>query len=125
MYSARGGDAKTLRYKTKPYPHQVGALKKLLRNRGGGLQVPMRWLCGKSWVAINFAAAMHELEDVRKVLVITVTSGLGVWEGQIAQHCPVSWATHTYGKFDHSQSSYSEDLTFWIVNFENLYSRDY
>jgi len=33
----------TLTYRTKPYPHQRDALKFLLRNRGGGLQVPMRW----------------------------------------------------------------------------------
>jgi hypothetical protein len=33
----------TLTYRTKPYPHQVRALKFLLHNRGGGLQVPA-WL---------------------------------------------------------------------------------
>jgi HNH endonuclease len=33
----------TLTYKTKPYPHQDKALRKLLHNRGGGLQVPT-WL---------------------------------------------------------------------------------
>lgn len=31
------------RFATKPYPHQKKALKFLLHNRGGGLQVPMRW----------------------------------------------------------------------------------
>jgi hypothetical protein len=31
------------RFKTRPYPHQVRALKFLLHHRGGGLQVPMRW----------------------------------------------------------------------------------
>lgn len=125
-----------LKYKTKPYPHQVRALRKLLHNRGGGLQVPMRW--GKSWVGINFSGAMYHIEDVRKVLVVTVTSGLGVWEAQVAEHCPVPWATRVYkakqvsetaDAVDGSLYKFSEEtetdyLTFWIVNFQNLYQRD-
>lgn len=126
-----------LQYKTKPYDHQVRALKKLLTNRGGGLQVPMRW--GKSWVAINFAGALYHLEDVRRVLVITVTSGLGVWESQVAQHCPVPWSTCVYGVGECKMSDFAEwaataeedansepspSLEFLIVNFQNVYSRD-
>lgn len=111
-------------YKTKPYPHQVRALKKLLRNRGGGLQVPMRW--GKSWVGVNFAAATYLKYDVRRVLVITVTSGLGVWENQVAEHCPVPWSTRIYGSDSYKFSEWNEVdcLAFQIVNFQNLYTRE-
>lgn len=113
-----------LTYKTKPYPHQARALKKLLRNRGGGLQVPMRW--GKSWVAINAAAGLFHLEDVRRVLVVTVTSGLGVWEGQVAAHCPVPWATRIHGtdRYKFSEWNETDCLLFHIVNFQNLYERE-
>lgn len=126
-----------LQYRTRPYPHQVRALKKILHNRGGGLQVPMRW--GKSWVAINFSAALYHLEDVRRVLVITVTSGLGVWEGQVAQHCPVAWSTYIHGAQDRKlcdfeqwaasaqprEDATTQELQFYIVNFQNLYEREY
>jgi hypothetical protein len=129
-----------LTYKTKPYPHQVRALKMLLRNKGGGLQVPMRWgLPGKSWVGINFAGALYHLEDVRRVLVVTVTSGLGVWEGQVAAHCPVPWVTEIYGTnkphycdFEQwagsakwSNEATPSQMNFLIVNFENLFAREY
>jgi SWI/SNF-related matrix-associated actin-dependent regulator 1 of chromatin subfamily A len=116
-----------LTYKTKPYPHQVAALRMLLRNGGGGLQVPMRW--GKSWVGINFAAAMYLRHGMRRVLVITVTSGLGVWEDQVAAHCPVPWSTHVYGNKRELQWNFSkwddtDRVSFLIVNFPNLYKRE-
>lgn len=94
------------RYATKPYPHQVKALRKLLRNRGGGLQVPMRW--GKSKVGVDFANCLHLLEGIERVLVVTVLSGVGVWENEIIKHTPEGI-----------------DLDWRIINFERTYDRVY
>lgn len=114
-----------LHYKTHPWPHQVRALKFLLRNGdGGGLQVPMRW--GKSWVGINYAAALYLKEEVTRVLVVTVTSALGVWEDQVALHCPVPWRVlDWHGELLGQSEDYAESggITFLVVNYPNVYTR--
>jgi SNF2-related domain len=81
---------------------------------------------------------MYHLADVRRVLVITVTSGLGVWEAQVAQHCPIPWTTTQYGTGETKASTFEEwaasatpatnytpcELRFLIVNFQNVYTRE-
>lgn len=126
-----------LAFKTKPFPHQARALRHLLRKRGGGLQVPMRY--GKSWVGINYAAACRLKWDLQRVLVITVTSGVGVWENEVAAHCPVPWRVVAWetGEVLASgkgvpQPSYKglnvdlvrRPLTFTVVNYANLFTRE-
>src|SRR5207245_2663817 len=81
---------------------------------------------GKSWVGINWAAALHELEGVNRVLVVTVTSGLGVWEDQIAEHCPVPFQIYTHlGECVMVGDARPPNgyLDFMIVNYPNLYTR--
>lgn len=94
------------RFATTPRPYQREALKFLLRNRGGGLQVPMRW--GKTKVAIDFANAMHLMEGVKRVLVVGPISSLGVWPDQIDKHTPDGF-----------------DLEWLVVNYESSYDRLY
>lgn len=89
----------------KPRPHQIKALKFLLRNRGGGLQVPMRW--GKTATAVHFANCMHLLENVQRVLVVCPISVLGVWPEEIEKNTPPGIK-----------------LDWRIVNFESVYSRE-
>lgn len=73
---------------------------------------------------VNFAAAMYLKHEVRRVLIVTVTSGLGVWENQISEHCPVPWSTAIYGGTPKFSKRHETDcLEFLIVNFQNLYSR--
>jgi hypothetical protein len=49
----------------------------------------MRW--GKTKVAVDFAAAMSMLEQVRNVLVFCPLSVVGVWEDELRRHCPTPW----------------------------------
>jgi SNF2 family DNA or RNA helicase len=111
------------RFQTKPYAHQRRALVFLLKNKGGGLQVPMRY--GKTKVGVDFAAAMYLKEEVRRVLVVTVTSGLGVWEDEIGIHCPVPWRTYDWHgeELAHHKQSNPSSLQFMLVNFANVYDR--
>lgn len=78
------------RFKTKPYRHQVDALKVLLRNRGGALFMEMG--TGKSKVAIDWAAAESIRVDERapklRALVTCPLSVVGVWPKEIAKHDP-------------------------------------
>ena len=89
-----------------PRPHQRKALSFLLKNRGGGLQVPMRW--GKTATAIHFANCLHLLEGVQRVLVVCPISALGVWPDQIEKFTPPDIK-----------------LEWRIVNFEQTYKRKY
>jgi hypothetical protein len=109
-------------FRTKPWPHQVTALKFTVRRRSALVQCPMRW--GKSWVGINWAAALNKLEGVQRVLVITVTSGLGVWEDQIAEHCPLGYEILNHHGELLDRTAHPE-IQFMLVNYENLYTRAY
>jgi hypothetical protein len=62
-----------------------------------------------------------------------VTSGLGVWENQIAEHCPVSCSSRLYGEeyerihargYPIAIFDGKAHLRFLIVNFQNVYSRE-
>ena len=90
---------------TKPWPHQMRALRFLLERRGGGLQVPMRW--GKTKVGVDFANCLAQLEGIERVLVVTPLSGIGVWEGMVEKE------THPDLPM----------LEWKFVNFESTYQR--
>lgn len=108
-------------YKTKPYPHQVRALKFLLKNRGGGLQVPMRW--GKTKVAVDFACclALLDANPRMRVLVVCPLSAVGVWESEIQKHSD-NWAlSYTGDQF----IDMGDEISWRIVNYEQTYGRLY
>jgi superfamily II DNA or RNA helicase len=105
-------------FKTHPRPHQVKALRKLVRQGGGGLFAPMR--SGKTKVAIDWACAMHLKHGVRRVLVVTHTpTTFGVWKSEIRKHCPL--------KYDMDVVDYPDDPTadilFLITNVQQVFSR--
>jgi SNF2 family DNA or RNA helicase len=98
---------KQYKFKTRPYPHQVRALKKLLRNapEGGAVFAPMR--TGKTKIAVDFACCLELKYGIRKVLVAAPLSVLGVWRKQIKIHSPNG-----------------SNLQWTIVNYERLYERE-
>lgn len=84
----RQGRVRGLKYtfKTRPYRHQVKALKKLIFQRGGGLFMEMG--TGKTKVAIDFACAMHLKTGVDRVVIVCPKSVMGVWKLEIKKHAP-------------------------------------
>lgn len=94
------------RFTIKPRPHQRRGLRFLLENRGGGLQVPMRW--GKTKVAVDFANIMSKLEGVKRVLVVCPFNVMGVWPDQIEANTPDDC-----------------DVEWMIVNYQAVYDRQY
>lgn len=110
-----------LEYRTKPRPHQVRALRRMLKQGGGGLQVPMRY--GKSWVAIYWLAGLYHMEGLRRAIILTIPSGLGVWDEQIWLHCPVPYRIITsYGELVHTSKG-EDHLDFLVMDYANVYSR--
>lgn len=76
------------KFQTKPYSHQVAALKKLLSNGWGGALL-MEPRTGKTKVAIDYASIMHIAGHVNRVLIFSPVGVMGVWEEEIPKHCPV------------------------------------
>jgi SNF2 family DNA or RNA helicase len=93
----------TYKYKTKPYPHQVKALRFLVKHNGGAVYAPMR--TGKCKISIDFACAMELKYGIKRVLVACPLSVISVWKKQIRIHSPES------------------NLEWKIVNYEGLYDR--
>jgi SNF2 family DNA or RNA helicase len=78
------------KFKTKPYRHQVKAIRKALPSlrlrRAAALFMPMR--SGKSKVAIDLVAILHKKYGVKRVLIVAPLSVMGVWKNQIKIHMP-------------------------------------
>lgn len=89
------------RFKTKPFKHQVKALRHVLRGRGGALFMEMR--TGKTKVAIDWACALQHLEGVERVLVVCPLSVIGVWDREIDKH-----------------ANPPRGLSWWILNYDQV-----
>lgn len=92
-------------FKTKPYKHQVDALKKLLKKRGGGLFMEMG--TGKTKVAIDYANIKEMRKEITQVLVVGPLSTLGVWDSEVRKHSP------------------SETLKWKVINYDKIRLRHY
>jgi SNF2-related domain/Helicase conserved C-terminal domain len=80
-------------YKTRPFVHQVRALKKLLRNEWGGALL-MAPRTGKTKVAIDWLAINFQLRKINRVLIVCPKFVMDVWEEQLAEHCPVPYEVY-------------------------------
>lgn len=78
---------KTYKFKTKPYKHQVQALKKMLSTGWGGALL-MEPRTGKTKVAIDYASVMHAAGHVNRVVIVAPVGVMGVWEEELPKHCP-------------------------------------
>lgn len=109
------------RYKTKPYHHQVKALKKLISNGWGGALL-MEPRTGKTKVAIDYASALHLAGHVNRVLVVSPVGVMGVWEEEIPKHCPVPHTITVWDKDARKSMSlprFGKDrLDFVITNYD-------
>lgn len=109
------------KYKTKPYVHQVKALKKLLSTRWGGALL-MEPRTGKTKVLIDYATILHLRGHVNRVLVFCPTGVMGVWEEEIPKHCGVKHRITLWDKDARKEvplPRFGQDvLDFVIVNYE-------
>jgi len=97
-------------FKTRPYKHQLVALKKALAK--GCIALFMEMGTGKTKVAIDFAACVALKEGGRVPIahaaVVAPLSVLGVWEEQIKEHDP-------YGDNDYMGVQYR------IINYDRIF----
>lgn len=108
-------------YKTKPYEHQVKALKKLINNRYGGALL-MEPRTGKTKVLIDYASVLHLAGKVNRVLIFCPVGVMGVWEEEIPKHCPVKYRITLWdkkGRKNDDLPRFGQDvLDFVIVNYD-------
>lgn len=111
------------KFKTRPYRHQVDALKKLLadpcKHIGGGL--PMEMGTGKTKVGIDYAAIKEQKGEIAQVLVVAPLSVLGVWDLEIIKHCPsdtLVWKSINYDKLPYKH--YFEQLASYCARAPTL-----
>jgi SNF2 family DNA or RNA helicase len=96
------------RFKTRPYKHQVKALKFALRHyQGVALFMPMR--SGKTKTAIDWVGMLHLKFGVKRVLIVCPLSVVGVWKKQLKIHLP---------------EEYVGKIRFLIINYEKVYDRE-
>lgn len=78
------------RYKTRPYKHQVAALKKLLKNGWGGALL-MEPRTGKTKVAIDYIGILHQSFGVNRVLMVGPVVAIEVWKRELEKNLPFKY----------------------------------
>ena len=109
------------KFKTKPYKHQVAALKKLLELEWGGALL-MEPRTGKTKVSIDFASIRHQQGHVNRVLVVCPSSIMDVWVDEIATHCPFQYTITIWDKKGRKRVELPkfgrQQLDFVIINYD-------
>lgn len=120
-WGGRKGTWVKYKWKTRPYHHQVAAIKKLMANGYGGALL-MSPRTGKTKTAIDYSSIMHQLGKVSRVLIICPVSVIGVWEDEIHMHCPFPARITIWDKDGRKESElprYGDPiLDFVIMNYD-------
>jgi len=85
------------KYKTKPYRHQVAALKTLISNGFGGALL-MEPRTGKTKVCIDYSSILHQAGKANRVLIICPAGIIDVWVEEIETHCPFPHRTTVWDR---------------------------
>lgn len=109
------------RFKTKPYRHQVRAIKKLVHNGfGGALLMDPR--TGKTKTTIDYLSMLNQAGKVDRVVIVCPAGVMDVWVEQFHDHCPRRFHTIVWDKDERKAGlpkvSARHDLTVLIVNYE-------
>lgn len=116
----RGGMVK-YKFRTRPYQHQVRALKQLVRQEyGGALLMDPR--TGKTKTAIDWFCILYLKSKIDRVLIICPNHVIDVWEEQLAEHCPYDYDVFVWDRGSRNKQALPEPrknrLLFVLVNFE-------
>ncbi|PYS90466.1 MAG: hypothetical protein DMF62_04705 [Acidobacteria bacterium] len=109
------------KFKTKPYKHQVAALRRLLKLQfGGALLMDPR--TGKTKVCIDFASILYQADKLSRVLVVCPVSVIDVWIDEIKMHCPAKYRITIWDKEGRKAVALprygTEYLDFVIINYD-------
>lgn len=118
------------KFKTRPYRHQVAAVKKLISNGFGGALL-MEPRTGKTKVAIDYLSMLNQAGKIDRVVVICPNRVMDVWIEQLYAHCPRRFNVVLWDKHERThrvngrrvakpvaRASSAHELTVLIVNYE-------
>ena len=74
------------RFKTRPYLHQVKALKRLMKQGGGALLMSPR--TGKSKTTVDYLCVNAQKGIIDRAIIVAPNRVLGTWVQEIALHAP-------------------------------------
>lgn len=118
------------KFKTRPYRHQVRAVKKLLANGyGGALLMDPR--TGKTKATIDYLSILNQAGKIDRAVVICPNRVMHVWVDEFYAHCPRRFHVTVWDKKERttkvagrriargiSAVSSSHELTVLVVNYE-------
>lgn len=116
---------KRLKYKWKipPYQHQLDAVKFLLSNKWGGALL-MEPRTGKTKVCVDYASILYMQNKITRVIVFCPVGVIGVWEDQIADHCPMPHRILVWDRKSRKENplpAFGKNvLDFVIINYDAL-----
>jgi len=108
-------------WKTRPYVHQVAAVKAALKGlkKTGGFALLMAPRTGKTKTAIDIASIKHQLGEVNRVVVICPLSVIDVWVAEIRAHCPAPKRRITIwdkdGRKELDLPPFGQDVLDWVI----------
>lgn len=112
------------RWKTRPFRHQVEAVKKLLSNGFGGALL-MAPRTGKTKTMIDYASCLYLKGRANRILIFCPLSVIGVWEEEIKNHCPFDVRITVWDKEARKKGvrlpGYGKDVMDWVlINYDAL-----
>ena len=109
------------KFKTRPYRHQVAALRKLIKNGYGGALL-MEPRTGKTKVAIDYLSMLSQAGKIDRAVVVCPSRVMDVWVDQLHLHCPRRFVAIVWDKEERRRgiprASSRDDLTILLVNYE-------
>lgn len=112
-------------WRTKPYAHQVKAIKQAVRHiKAGhaGIALLMEPRTGKTKTTIDTLSILHMKFGLRKIVVVAPNRVLGNWVQEFAMHCPFTVQTIIWDKDARKRPLPSQvapyDLQVILVNYE-------
>jgi SNF2 family DNA or RNA helicase len=108
-------------FKTKPYKHQVKALRRAMRQ--GSIGVLWEPGMGKSKLVVDWASALFQKGDIRRVLIVCPLSVVGVWEDEFEIHSPVDYKIQFLDRKTERLKKYKGKLTVTVANYDIVWRR--
>lgn len=110
------------KFKTKPYKHQLTALKRALKH--GHLAVLWEPRLGKTKLIVDWACAEYQRGNVKRVLIVCPLSVSGVWEEEFETHAPIPYHLYLLDTHDLAVPVEKGRLNVLVVNYDRAWRRE-
>ena len=110
-----------MKLKTKPYPHQVKAMRRALAQKSHAFFFEPR--CGKTKAVLDTLAVLANRGEVRRVVVIAPIIALDVWVREIETHMAVTTTVSQLGEPLRTIGEGESMLHMLLINYDKFSRR--